>query len=78
MGKGFSVEFDSLEAGEGILDLALRTNVNTGQFEFIIEEAGLPITVPYYQFCGLLTMMINHSSQRFFHGYPDKGGDDND
>lgn len=72
MSKSFSVEFERLDSGVGILDLALRFNPQDGEYEFVIEENGIPITVPFYQFAGMLQMLITHSGHRFWNGYTDK------
>ena len=72
MSKQFCVEFEKMESKPGTLDLALRIDTETGDYEFIIEESGLPVTVPYYQFVGLMQLLIGHATYRFYNGYPEE------
>lgn len=72
MSKVFNTEFERLESAPGMLDMAVRINVNNGDYEFSVEENGLPTTLPYYQFVGVMQMLITHASERFWRGYPEK------
>jgi hypothetical protein len=72
LSKDLQVQFDSMEAGPGVLDIAMRINVQTQDYEFVFEENGLPVKVPHYQLVGLLQMLIGHATHRFWHGYPEE------
>lgn len=55
--KTFSVEFESLEADEGVVDFAIRYNTKTGEYNYVIEECGVPVTLPAHVFVGILTIV---------------------
>lgn len=71
MAKGLQVEFNHMESGEGVMDVAVRVNVKTGEFEYVMEENGLPTTVPYIVFAGALQMVLNLAAKNFIDGGPD-------
>ncbi|WP_433958563.1 hypothetical protein [Cytobacillus horneckiae] len=68
-GKQLNVEFESLESKPGTLDVAIRVNVEEGSFEFVIEENGLPTTVPYIHLAGALQLVLNQAAYRYYKGY---------
>jgi hypothetical protein len=70
--KTLQVEFDTMVKKPGTLDVAVRVDMETGHFEFVIEENGLPTTVPYILFAGALTMVLNQAAYRFYNGYEDE------
>lgn len=70
-GKQLQVEFENMESKPGTLDVAVRVDMETGDFEFTIEENGLPTTVPYILFAGALQMVLNQAAYRYYKGYED-------
>ncbi|MMZ46530.1 hypothetical protein D1872_81470 [compost metagenome] len=67
MSKVFTTEFVSMNSGPGIIDIAIRFNNNMGgncgEFEFSLEENGIPVTVPAHILVGILVTMANHITQ---------------
>lgn len=59
MGKTFTTEFD-MESGEGIVDIAIRTNTKNGQWEFAMEENGVPVTLPQHILFGILVGVMKN------------------
>lgn len=69
MTKQLNIEFHSLETGEGIVDIAIRYNVNTGSYNFLIEENGLPVTLPMHVFNGILFNLATEACRGVIDGY---------
>jgi hypothetical protein len=69
MSKQLNVEFHQLETGEGIVDIAIRYNVKTGSYNFLIEENGLPTTLPMHVFNGILFNLATEASRGVIDGY---------
>lgn len=65
MSKQLQVNFDDIESGDGVVDIAVRYDTNKGEFEFITEENGLPVELPAHVFVGILSLMINCRSKDF-------------
>lgn len=66
MSKSLSVEFDDMESGSGIFDLAIRYDVKKGNYEFCVEENGVPTTMFSHEFVGILKMIESHAINKFF------------
>jgi hypothetical protein len=61
MSKTLNVEFHSLASASGVVDIAIRYNTVTGSYNFLIEENGLPTTLPKHVFNGILINLVNES-----------------
>lgn len=69
MNKQLNVEFHELASGTGIVDIAIRYNVKTGSYNFLIEENGLPTTLPMHVFNGILFNLATEASRGMIQGY---------
>jgi hypothetical protein len=58
--KNLTVEFETLRAGVGVLDVAIRYDANTGSFEYIVEENGLPVMIRPNELAGVLAIVQGH------------------
>ncbi|WP_199614660.1 hypothetical protein [Paenibacillus alkalitolerans] len=58
MDKKFIAEFDNVDPGEGVLDIAIRLNTKNGDWELYIEENGMPVSVPEHVLVGALGCVI--------------------
>lgn len=54
MRKQLNIEFHSMEAGPGVVDIAIRYDTKTGRFNYMLEENGLPTTLPTHIFSGII------------------------
>lgn len=54
MSKALNVEFNSMDADIGVVDIAIRYDTKTGRFNYMMEENGLPTTLPTHVFSGIL------------------------
>jgi hypothetical protein len=52
--KEFETEFLNIDSGEGVVDIAIRYDTNTGDYNYCIEESGIPATLPVHVFMGIL------------------------
>jgi hypothetical protein len=68
MSKQLNVEFHSLESGEGVVDIAIRYDTKTGSYNFLIEEKGLPVSLPMHVFNGILMNLVS-ACQGHIDGY---------
>lgn len=69
MSKTLTVEFHSVEAGPGVVDMAIRFDTKTGRYNFMIEENGLPTGLPMHVFNGILTNLIQEACRGSIEGY---------
>lgn len=69
MSKELSVEFHSLDTGEGVIDFAIRYDTKTGAYNFLIEENGLPTTLPMHVFNGILFSIASEACRGHIDGY---------
>lgn len=69
MSKQLNVEFHELEAGEGIVDICIRYDVKTGNHNFLIEENGLPTSLPMHVFNGILFNLASEACRGRIDGY---------
>ena len=56
--KQLNIEFNSLNAAPGVLDIAIRYDTKTGRYNTVMEENGLPTSTPMHVFNGILTCII--------------------
>lgn len=59
MNKSLNIEFHELEAAEGVVDIGIRYNTKTGNYNYVIEENGLPVTLPAHVFSGILFNILS-------------------
>ncbi|MCM3746536.1 hypothetical protein M3223_04125 [Paenibacillus pasadenensis] len=69
MGKALNVEFHEIEATAGVVDIAIRYDTNTGAYNFLLEENGLPTTLPMHVFNGILINLIQEACRGKIDGY---------
>lgn len=69
MSKSLNVEFHQLETGEGVVDIAIRYNTKTGSYNFLMEENGLPTTLPMHVFNGILFNLATEACRGVIDGY---------
>lgn len=50
----FVTTFSTIEASEGVVDIAIRYDTESGKYEYGIEENGLPSELPTHVFLGIL------------------------
>lgn len=67
--KALNVEFHSLDSAPGIVDIAIRYDVKTGSYNFLIEENGLPTTLPSHVFNGILFNLATEASRGVIQGF---------
>jgi len=58
--RKLQVEFESIESKPGVLDLAIRYDGNSGSFEYVVEENGIPVSVPAHIVAGVLAIVQAH------------------
>lgn len=69
MGKSLNVEFHELDAGEGVVDIAIRFDTKSGSYNFVLEENGLPTTLPMHVFNGILFNIQMEACKGYIDGY---------
>jgi hypothetical protein len=69
MNKALNVEFHEIEAAPGVVDIAIRYDTKTGSYNFVIEETGLPTTLPLHVFNGILFSILNEACKGTIEGY---------
>lgn len=69
MSKTLNVEFHQIESGSGIVDLAIRFDTKTGSYNFMVEENGLPTTLPMHIFNGIMFCIMNDACRSVIDGY---------
>lgn len=69
MSKQLTVEFHELDQGPGVIDLAIRFDTKTGSYNFMIEENGLPTTLPSHIFNGILFNIQMDACRGVIEGY---------
>jgi hypothetical protein len=69
MSKQLTVEFHELDQGTGVIDLAIRFDTTTGRYNFMIEENGLPTTLPSHIFNGILFNIQMEACRGVIDGY---------
>lgn len=69
MSKQLIVDFHSLEQGVGMVDIAIRYDVKTGRYNYLIEENGLPVTLPMHVFNGILFSLATEACRGVINGY---------
>lgn len=67
--KQLSIEFHELAAGEGIVDIAIRFDTKSGSYNFLIEENGLPTTLPMHVFNGIMFNIQMDACRGYIDGY---------
>lgn len=69
MNRQLNVEFHSLDAAPGLLDIAIRYDTKSGRYNFVMEENGLPTTAPMHVFNGILTCVMQAAVAGVIEGY---------
>lgn len=69
MSRALNVEFHEMDSGAGIVDIAIRYDVKTGSYNFLLEENGLPTTVPMHVFTGILFNLASEATRGVIAGY---------
>lgn len=72
--KQLNVEFHEISAKAGVVDIAIRYDTNSGQYNFLIEENGIPTTLPMHVFNGILFSVLNEACNGSIDGYHVEGG----
>lgn len=69
MRKKLNVEFHELSSETGVIDIAIRFDTKTGQYNFVIEEQGLPTTLPMHVFNGIMFNVQMDACKGYIQGY---------
>lgn len=59
MSKNLNIEFHELKSSEGMVDIAIRYDTKTGRYNYMMEENGLPVTLPSHVFSGILFNVLS-------------------
>lgn len=54
MTKLMMIEFETIAADSGVVDIGIRYNTNNGSFEYVVEVAGQPEAIPSHEAVGIL------------------------